>query len=177
MRVDLSSRAAKTARDLLALAMIVLAACAQPSSSPRPPTARAAATQNAPRVILPDNFAVQVEIAADDPTREQGLMFRDRLAEDRGMIFLFPQSGVYPFWMKNTLIPLDMIWIDDAKRVVTVASDVPPCKADPCPSYPMPNGPAAGRYVLETAAGVAKKHHVEPGATLRMEGLDNVTAH
>jgi len=161
----------------LLIAAIALAACTQQSASttrsrPAPPPP---ATQQAPRVILPDNFAVQVEIAADDPTREQGLMFRDHLAEDRGMIFLFPKSGVYPFWMKNTLIPLDMIWIDDARRVVTVAGDVPPCKADPCPSFPA-NGPAPGRYVLETAAGVAKKHRVEPGVTLRMEGLDSVTA-
>lgn len=153
-------------------------ACAQPAAPPPPPASPPAASQSAsPRVIFPDNFAVQVEIAADEATRQQGLMFRDHLADDRGMIFLFPAKDVYPFWMKNTIIPLDMIWIDDAKRVVTVASDVPPCKADPCPSYPLPNGPAAARYVLETAAGVAKKHRIEPGMTLRMEGLDNVTAH
>ena len=159
-------------RSLLIVA-IALACTQQTSSPPSRPAPPPPAAQQAPRVILPDNFAVQVEVAADDPTREQGLMFRDRLAEDRGMIFLFPKSGVYPFWMKNTLIPLDMIWIDAAKRVVTVASDVPPCKADPCPSFPA-NGPAAARYVLETAEGVAKKHRVEAGVTLRMEGLDNI---
>jgi len=103
-------------------------------------------------------------------------MFRDRLAEDKGMIFLFAQNGVYPFWMKNTLIPLDMIWIDDAKKVVTVARDVPPCKADPCPSYPA-NNPAPARYVLETAAGVAARHHIDVGKTLKFEGLDNVAVH
>ena len=162
----------------LAFALAV-AACSQQRPAVPPPPAHstpAAQTAVAPKVIFPDNFAVQVEIAADDPTREEGLMFRDHLAEEKGMIFLFPQSGVYPFWMKNTLIPLDMIWIDDAKRVVTVARDVPPCKADPCPSYPA-NGPASARYVLETAAGVAAKHHVEPGATLKMEGLDAIAAH
>src|SRR5437762_8247436 len=118
--------------------MLALFACAQPSarSAPSP------AVQSGPSVTFPDKFTVHVEVAADDPTREQGLMFRDRLPEDRGMIFLFLASGVYPFWMKNTLIPLDMIWIDDKNHVVTVASDVPPCKADPCPSYPAtPPGP------------------------------------
>jgi len=152
--------------------LLLMFACGPQSKPATPPPPSPSA-----RVVLPDNFAVQVEIAADDPTREQGLMFRDHLADDKGMIFLFAQSGVYPFWMKNTLIPLDMIWIDDAKKVVTVASNVPPCKADPCPSYPPPNGPAPARYVLETAAGVAAKHHVEVGKTLRMEGLDGVIVH
>ena len=155
---------------------LLLFACSPQSKSAPPPPAAAVKSAPSPRVVLPDNFAVQVEIAADDPTREQGLMFRDHLADDKGMIFLFAQNGVYPFWMKNTLIPLDMIWIDDAKKVVTVASDVPPCKADPCPSYPA-NGPAPARYVLETAAGVAAKHQVVVGKTLRMEGLDGVFVH
>ena len=158
----------------VALALLVFACSPQPKSAP--PPAPAAKSAPSPRVILPDKFAVDVEIAADDPTREQGLMFRDHLADDKGMIFLFAQNGVYPFWMKNTLIPLDMIWIDDAKKVVTVASNVPPCKADPCPSFP-PNGPAPARYVLETAAGVAAKHQVEVGKTLQMEGLDSVIVH
>jgi len=122
-------------------------------------------------VILPDGAAIQVELAIDEPTRTQGLMYRDRLAEDRGMLFFFPQSGEYPFWMKNTLIPLDMIWIDDQRRIVHVASNVPPCTADPCPSYP-PN--AAAKYVLELAAGVAAKHHLGNGQVLRYEGMDNV---
>ena len=156
--------------DLLAFAMLALFACAQPGA----PSAPAPAAQSGPSVTFPDKFTVHVEVAADDPTREQGLMFRDRLPEDRGMIFLFAANGVYPFWMKNTLIPLDMIWIDEQHRVVSIARDVQPCKADPCPNYPSSNPPAPARYVLETAAGVAKKHHLEPGAVLRFDGLENV---
>jgi len=152
----------------------LLFACSQPSAPPPAAPTPAPAAQAGPRVTFPDGFVVQLEIAADDPTREQGLMFRDTLPEDRGMIFLFPAPGVYPFWMKNTLIPLDMYWIDDGRRVVTVASDVPPCKADPCPSYPA-SGPGAARFVLETAAGVAKKHHVEAGSVLRIDGIDGIT--
>jgi hypothetical protein len=124
-----------------------------------------------PRVVFPDGFAVHVEIAADDSTRQQGLMYRDHLPADRGMLFYFPRSGNYPFWMKNTLIPLDMIWIDNQRQIAHVAHDVPPCKADPCPSYP-PGADA--RYVLEVAAGVAARHGLENGQTLRFEGLDNV---
>jgi len=178
VRNSVSSRASAASRGIsFALALLVAACAQQQSTTPPPPVPSATDTaivvQTAPRVIFPDGFAVQVEVAADDPTREQGLMFRDRMAEDRGMIFLFPASGVYPFWMKNTIIPLDMIWIDDARRVLSVAHDVPPCKADPCPSYP-PAG--AARYVLETAAGVAKKHRVEAGSALKFEGLDNIPA-
>jgi uncharacterized membrane protein (UPF0127 family) len=158
-------------RSRTALIVVLLAAACSQRSAPPPPAAPAPVAQSGPRVIFPDNFTVQVEIAADDPTREQGLMYRDRMADDRGMIFLFAQDGVYPFWMKNTLIPLDMIWIDSMRKVVSVQHDVPPCKADPCPSYP-PTG--AARYVLETAAGVANKHGVRAGARLRMEGLDSV---
>src|SRR5207237_6429855 len=130
------------------------------------PTTQAPAT--GPRIIFPDNFAVHVEIAADDSTRGQGLMFRDQLPPDHGMIFLFPQSGDYPFWMKNTLIPLDMIWIDDQRRIVNVAANVPPCKADPCPSVPAGGN---AKYVLEVAAGVAARHGFAKGQTLRVDGV------
>jgi uncharacterized membrane protein (UPF0127 family) len=145
-------------------------ACTQRSA---PPTTVATTTADAaaPRIILPDRSAIIVEVASDDPTREQGLMYRDHMAEDRGMIFLFPQVGEYPFWMKNTFIPLDMIWIDSDHRIVHIAHDVPPCKADPCPSYP-PNAKAAS--VLELAAGVAAKHHLKDGDLLRFEGMNSV---
>jgi uncharacterized protein len=153
----------------LIAAMAVLAiSCSAPQQTPpaAPPPAA-----SGPRVVLPDGAAIQVELATDDTTRGQGLMYRDRLAEDHGMLFLFPESGEYPFWMKNTLIALDMIWIDDQHRIAHVASNVPPCHADPCPNYP-PN--ARAKYVLELAAGVAAKHHLANGQALRFEGMDNV---
>jgi uncharacterized protein len=154
-------------------AMLILAlACTQPATPPQPAaTATPAQSTPSPRIVFPDGFAVTVEIAADDDTRTQGLMFRDHLADDRGMIFLFPETGEYPFWMKNTLIPLDMIWIDEARRVAHVGHDIQPCKADPCPSYP-PN--ARAKYVLEVAGGVAGKHHLKDGDTLRFEGMEHV---
>ena len=155
-------------------ALLLLAfACTQPAAPPtaEQPQQPVRSTIAAPSVVFPDGYAVTAEIAADEDTRQQGLMFRDRLADDRGMIFLFPQSGEYPFWMKNTLIPLDMIWIDDGHHIVHITHDVPPCKADPCPSYP-PN--ARAKYVLETAAGVAAKHHLKDGDVLRFERMEHV---
>jgi uncharacterized membrane protein (UPF0127 family) len=158
-------------RHLLLLLAVVFAACGA-QRTPQPPSSTPPPQQTAgPTIVLPDGFVVHVEVAADDPTREQGLMYRDRVADDRGMIFFFPQAGVYPFWMKNTLIPLDMIWIDQQKKVVHVARDVPPCKADPCPSY---SPDASASYVLELAAGVAARHRVATGSVLDFKGLENI---
>ena len=159
-----------------AVASLIASACGRsPIVSGGPPasesTSTASAATNVPHILFPDGYGVKVEIAADEPTREQGLMFRDRLPDATGMIFIFPQSGEYPFWMKNTLIPLDMVWIDEGHKIVHVAHDVPPCQADPCPSY-APN--ATAKYVLELAAGVAKQHGLKDGDTLRMIGLDQV---
>jgi hypothetical protein len=150
-------------------------ACAQRTPAPNPATTTtstaAAPAALEPRIVLPDNYAVTVEVASDDATREEGLMYRDHLADDRGMIFLFLQPGEYPFWMKNTLIPLDMIWMDSGHRIVHIASNVQPCRADPCPNYP-PNAKAS--FVLELAAGVAAKHHLADGSVLKFEGLDTI---
>jgi uncharacterized membrane protein (UPF0127 family) len=152
--------------------LALLMACAQPATPPSPPPPTTATVQaRAPRIVFPDGYVVAVEVAADDDTRQQGLMFRDRLPEDRGMIFFFAEAGEYPFWMKNTLIPLDMIWLDEGRRIAHIAHDVPPCKADPCPSFP-PH--ALSKYVLEVAAGVAAKHHLADGQVLKFEGLENV---
>jgi uncharacterized membrane protein (UPF0127 family) len=155
--------------ELLAAGAALLLACGVNSPAPTTPTRPPAPAGS--RVILPDGYVVHVEVASDDATRQQGLMYRDTLPVDRGMLFFFPQNGNYPFWMKNTLIPLDMVWIDDQRRIAHVASNVQPCKADPCPSVP-PNADA--RYVLELAAGVAARHGLANGQTLRFEGMDNV---
>jgi uncharacterized membrane protein (UPF0127 family) len=156
----------------LSFVLMLALACTQRSAAPAPATtATTTADAAAPRIILPDRSAVIVEVASDDATREQGLMYRDHMADDRGMIFLFTQAGEYPFWMKNTLIPLDMIWMDPDHRIVHIAHDVPPCKADPCPNYP-PNAKASS--VLELAAGVAAKHHLKDGDVLRFEGMNSV---
>jgi hypothetical protein len=120
------------------------------------------------RVIFPDGTSVAVEVADTDATRERGLMFRTSLAPAEGMIFVFPSVGLYPFWMKNTLIPLDMIWLDAQARVVSIARAVPPCKADPCPSF---SPDADALYVVELVSGFAAKHGVKVGDTLKLEGV------
>ena len=96
-------------------------------------------------------------------------MFRESLPERTGMLFLFHEDAVHGFWMKNTMIPLDMIWLDAGGKVLFVSADTPPCKADPCPSYG-PDTPA--RNVLELAGGMAKKEKIEAGSVLRFSGLE-----
>jgi uncharacterized membrane protein (UPF0127 family) len=120
------------------------------------------------RVVFPDRTVVTVEVAATEAARMRGLMFRSNLAPNEGMLFVFERVALYPFWMKNTLIPLDIIWLDAAKRVVSIAHSVPPCKADPCPSYPPE---AESLYVVEVVSGFARAHGVRVGAQLTVEGI------
>ena len=82
-------------------------------------------------VCFEDN-CFNVEIVADYASRARGLMFRENLSENSGMLFIFEQEGIYPFWMKDTLIPLDMIWISEEKKIVFIARDVQPCKTQTC---------------------------------------------
>jgi uncharacterized membrane protein (UPF0127 family) len=106
------------------------------------------------KIYLPNGKSVTAELAATDEDRQRGLMFREKLLPDQGMLFVFEEEGLYSFWMKNTLISLDMLWINKDRRIVHIARNVPPCKEDPCPSY-SPERP--GLYVLELAAGAADR--------------------
>ncbi|MCE5231748.1 MAG: DUF192 domain-containing protein [Mizugakiibacter sp.] len=106
---------------------------------------------------------IAVEVANDDASRAQGLMFRDRIATDRGMLFVFADDAPREFWMKNTRIPLDMLFFDADGKLVAVQRDAQPCRQDPCAIYPS-NAPA--RYVLELAGGSAARMGVTVGDTL-----------
>ncbi len=119
-------------------------------------------------VVFPDRTRVIVEIADTDARRQRGLMFREQMAPTDGMIFLFDEPGNYPFWMKNTLIPLDMIWLDRDARIVWIAESVPPCKADPCPSY---DHQGQALYVVEVVSGFAKQHKLKIGDRLALKGI------
>ena len=90
-------------------------------------------------------------------------MYRTQLGKDKGMIFIFDKNGFYPFWMKNTLIPLDMIWMDGTGKVIFIAQNVQPCKTFICPSV-MPTGSA--KYVLEVNAGICQQINLKVGDKL-----------
>lgn len=102
-----------------------------------------------------------VEIADTDRTREIGLMCRTHLAPNRGMLFDFKQTQTVAFWMKNTLIPLDMVFIADDGRIVSIARRAAPMDETPIPSA----GPILG--VLEIAAGRADALGLQPGEKVR----------
>ena len=154
---------------LLLAALGLLAGCESRSVATPAKSAAVATTGGAeePQVVTPSGARITVEVASNDDTRARGLMFRDALAPDRGMIFLFPQSDVYPFWMKNTLIPLDMLWLDEANRVVHIESNVPPCPGDPCPSF---SPGVKAKSVLELRAGRAKELGLKVGDPLQVRG-------
>ena len=105
-----------------------------------------------------------IEIADDDAERARGLMYRDAMDAGRGMLFIHDVEEPQAYWMKNTRIPLDILYFDDSRRLVSQQRDVPPCSlGDGCPSYPS-NVPA--RYVLELNAGEAARLKLQDGAEL-----------
>lgn len=107
-----------------------------------------------------------VEIADDDTERARGLMFRDTLADGTGMLFIHEAEEPQAYWMKNTRIPLDILYFDEGRKLVTQQRNVPPCSAgDACPSYPS-DEPA--RFVLELNAGEAERLKLEDGAELTL---------
>ena len=112
-----------------------------------------------------------MEVVRKEPERLRGLQFRKSLCDHCGMLFVFPHSQIYSFWMKDTLIPLDMIWMDYARRVVYIEKNVPPCRADPCPAY-TPTEKAV--YVLEINAGSADRWGLRVGdtAAFRLDRLE-----
>lgn len=98
-------------------------------------------------ICFTDN-CFDLEIADSDEERQQWLMYREVLSNQSGMLFVFDNEGIYPFWMKNTKIPLDIIWIDKNNIIVDIYT-AQPCKEDPCQSY-KPSW--SGLYVLEINA-------------------------
>ena len=136
----------KIARSLLVLGAIGLMACASLEASTPEPGGQQLPIQA--RTLI-GTQEILLEVARTPEQQEIGLMFRRDLPPDRGMLFPFEQSRMARFWMKNTLIPLDMVFLREG-RVVAIEANVPPCRQDPCPSY----GPSLWvDAVLELPAG------------------------
>lgn len=107
-----------------------------------------------------------VEVARDDAARARGLMFRDSLPEGHGMLFIHDREERQAYWMKNTRIPLDILYFDGSLRLVSQQRDVPPCSSgDRCPPYP---SRAPALYVLELNAGEARRLGLEDGTVMEL---------
>lgn len=115
-------------------------------------------------LTLPSGRILQVEVMVRDEDRARGLMFRPSLPQDRGMLFLFSELDHHGIWMKNCRFPIDILWLDEQRRVVHVEQSVPPCKADPCPVY-TPLRQAA--FVVEINAGQARLEKATIGSVLQ----------
>ncbi len=122
-----------------------------------------------PRVVVETadgaRHAVTVELARTERERAKGLMDRASLAEDAGMLFLFDESSVHAFWMKNTLIPLDMIFISDDGTIAGIVE-----RATPRTLTERSVGKPS-RYVLEVNGGWSASHGIRPGDRVRFEGV------
>ena len=116
-------------------------------------------------ITFPNGREIHAEVADTPSARERGLMFRDHLAEDAGMLFIFQQAAPHQFWMKNCKFPIDIIWLNDKKEIVYLSENTPPCPSDPCPLY----GPTRERatYVIEVVSGVAQKEKLKPGMKIQ----------
>jgi uncharacterized protein len=126
------------------LLSVTLLGCSEPTPAKPPSTtldsqlsASAPSGQTLPIsgvAIVPNGTKINLEVARTPQEQEIGLMYRKDLPPDRGMLFQFPSAQPVRFWMKNTIIPLDMVFLRQGV-VQYIAAGVPPCTADPCPSY------------------------------------------
>lgn len=103
---------------------------------------------------------IKIERALLEKEQAQGLMFRDSLCQECGMLFVFEGEAKRKFWMKNTLIPLDMIWLNANKQIVGITKNATPCKQNPCPIYESPENT---KFVLEVNSGFTGKNMIEIG--------------
>lgn len=172
-----------------ALGLVLLGgmACQEAPAAPPPPKARPAPRPpstdvNSEDYVMPalprayvrlkDAFGgvrrVEVEVAATRDARTRGLMWRKELAPGHGMLFLFPQEEVQSFWMRNTLIPLDMLFIDSERRIVGIIERAEPQTL---------TGRSVGipsQFVLEVPGGWCQSVGVTRGGTVEFEGLGGV---
>lgn len=110
---------------------------------------------------------VNVEVASTTEQQERGLMFRKSLGADRGMLFTFSDTVYRSFWMRNTLIPLDMIFLGEDLRIVNIVYGATPCIAEPCDLY---ESRYPVKYVVEVNAGYCRKHGISVGDKVLING-------
>jgi len=160
---------------------VFLISCSAPTPAVPPTVMSDSQTQTSPRkttgqqlpisgrAIAPNGTTLQLEVARTEQQQEMGLMYRPALPNNRGMLFQFPSPQPISFWMKNTYVPLDIVFM--RKGVVQyIATAVPPCTSDPCPSY----GPKTPiDQVIELRSGRAAELGLKIGDQIKIEFLDS----
>jgi len=145
----------------VAVALVLALSCWLPTLSAQQP-------ERLVRIMTPNGKTVLAEVANTTEERAKGLMFRHSLPNGRGMLFTFSEPQLWTFWMKNTRIPLDIVWMDRHKRIVHVERNVPGClrQDDGCPQY-QPSEDAL--YVLEVGGGQSEVLQLERGKKLQFD--------
>jgi len=116
-------------------------------------------------LIFDNNVNVSIEAVSSPQKMKKGLMNRESLCENCGMLFIYDEAPKQvSFWMKNTTIPLEAIWINEEKKVIEITS-MNPCENDPCPSY---KSPGIVSYVLEVNQGWSEKNNIKKGNYLKI---------
>ena len=121
---------------------------------------------NITEVAFPNGKTVLAETMLREIDQMRGMMFRDSLAKDRGMLFVHSADGNHTYWMYQCRIPLDIIWMNHDRRIVEISANTPPCpskSAKECPNF---GGHEKARYVLELAGGGAAMYGLRVGDTL-----------
>ena len=147
--------------------MAVLLVAAAGSSGCSDPQPSASPSRDGVSITLPDGAVIRAEVVSTPEEQQRGLMFRRQLASDRGMLFNFTSYEERPFWMFQTLIPLDIIWMDPQGVIVEISADTPPCSSTnpvDCPNY---GGSVKSQSVLEIAGGQAAAHQLKIGGRIR----------
>jgi len=116
-------------------------------------------------VSFPSGAKLQVEVADSPLLLYSGQAFRDSLPPGWGLLFIYDRADFFRRNTRQYRFPVDIIWLDEGKRILLITENVPPCGAEPCPEYGPPREKA--RYVIETQAGFSNREHVTPGAELR----------
>lgn len=118
------------------------------------------------RVCKTERHCVLATVASSPESRKQGLMYISILPQDRGILFVLPRTAFTPIWMKDTIIPLDIVWLDRNRKVVSIKKNVHPCGEGYCtPHYPSKKS----LYILEVASGTVQKWGLRAGDSLVFE--------
>ena len=118
------------------------------------------------QVTFPNGVRIDAETMRDEVELIKGLMYRESMPQNRGMLFIHPEEDIFHYWMYQTKIPLDIIWMDHDRRIVEMSLDTPPCTAKSpkdCANY---GGHFKSKYALEVNAGIARKNGLKDGDTL-----------
>ncbi|HEX6950584.1 MAG TPA: DUF192 domain-containing protein [Nitrospira sp.] len=116
-------------------------------------------------IAFPNGVEIEAEVADTPEKLLFGLAFHDALPPDGGMIYIFESTGPHRVTTKEYRFPIDLIWVDESRHIVSIAENVPPCKLDPCPWHGSES--SSVRYLIQTTAGFAKQAGVEVGGELK----------